>query len=74
MVPINQGVIAKIGYDTVTGGTFIIEFENGISYAYHEVPYSVYCNVLDAEDPDWVFANNIIGKYDCNSIDMEEHR
>lgn len=65
MIPVTSTDISCVGYD---GSTMHIRFNSGGLYAYHNVPSSVYNELMEASSKGKYFHAHIKGRYGDNRI------
>ncbi len=58
MVAVQSTMIAKVGYDSTTND-LAIEFVNGDRYTYHEVPQTLWSQLMKSESPGRYFGEHI---------------
>jgi hypothetical protein len=67
MIPVQSSNIAAVGYVEQTE-TLVIEFLNGSSYEYGNVPLVVYNDLMNASSVGSYFNREIKDNYPCNKI------
>jgi hypothetical protein len=60
--PVNSSSLAAVGYETDTQ-TLTVEFHNGGTYEFFDVPESAYQELMAAGSHGEYFARNIRGRY-----------
>ena len=60
MIRVNSTAIRAVGYD---GYTLYVEFLTGQTYEHPRVPYSEFCNLLNADSKGGYYSRHIRGKY-----------
>jgi len=73
MTPVESSNIAAIGFEP-TGddkGTLTVQFRNGTSYAYGDVPTAKHTELMEAESVGRHFNANIRGEYEVKKIEPE---
>jgi hypothetical protein len=67
MIPVSSSNIAGVGYDE-DSQTLQIEFNNGTSYQYFDVPEQVFTELRDAGSVGAYLASNIKGVYRFSKV------
>ena len=62
MIPVSSSNIAAVGYDEGSQ-TLMVEFKNGTSYQYFDVPERIFTELRDAGSAGAYLASNIKGVY-----------
>lgn len=67
MVPVSSSNVAQVGHDPETG-TLQVEFHNGATYQYRDVPDHVAAELVSAASVGGYLARNIKGHYAARRI------
>ena len=67
MIPVDSSNIAAVGYDNETG-TLTIQFNNGRTYEYYNVPEYEYENLMSASSKGTYAHQNIYETYSQSEI------
>ena len=70
MTPVKSSNIAAHGYDTVSH-TLAVQFTNGNTYHYHEVPADVAVGMTQAESVGQYFSRTVRGQFAHTAIPKE---
>ena len=62
MISVVSSTIARVGYDSGVHD-LVIEFNNGKKYTYHDVPQTIWSQLMKASSPGSFFAENIRDRY-----------
>jgi len=62
LIPVSSSCIAAVGYDPFTQ-TLTLEFHSGRTNDYHNVPYSVYMELMNAPSIGAYYNRWIKGRY-----------
>lgn len=69
--PVNSSSLAAVGYDP-TVRTLVLEFRNGGTYAYFDVPLSRYRALLKASSMGEHFMHPIRDRYRCVRLSLTD--
>lgn len=65
MIPVSSSNVNSVGYEN---STLYVSFHNGGTYAYYNVPETIYHGLLDAPSVGQYFARYVKGRYIYDKI------
>ena len=68
---IRSSLIESVGYKDFK---LLINFKNGTSYLYYDVPYEIYSELLHCTSPGKVYNSLIKSRYRCVNIGKDKER